>query len=122
MKRINKKEKEDPTQGLCIACTRETSEYKKERRETALKIGICPICIKNKVLKGHTLCKKCLSASHRHRYIQGFCGRCGEKPLAKNSISLCDDCLAINRKNSKAYRRKQKNRKKEENMVKKGVK
>jgi hypothetical protein len=106
LKRINKKEKEDPSQGLCLSCSKESSEYKKERRATALKIGICPICVKRKVLKGHTLCKKCLSASHRHRYIQGLCGKCGEKPLAKNSISLCDGCLTENRKASKAYRRK----------------
>lgn len=106
LKRINRKGKEDPSLGLCQSCANETSEYKKERREHALKEGICPICVKRKVIKGHTTCRKCLSASHRHRYIKGLCGKCGEKPLAKNSISLCLDCLNENKKASKEYRRK----------------
>ena len=108
LKRINKKDKEDPSLGLCLSCTKKSAEYKKDRREEALKKGTCPICMKRKVIKGHTMCKKCLSASHRLRYIQGLCGRCGEKPLSKKSICLCDDCLGDNRKKSKAYRIKNK--------------
>jgi hypothetical protein len=106
LKRINRKDKEDPSLGLCQSCVEEISEYKKERREHALKEGLCPVCTKRKISKGHTTCRKCLSASHRHRYLKGLCGKCGEKPLAKNSISLCQDCLNDNKKTSRSYRRK----------------
>lgn len=108
LKRINKKEKGDPSLGLCSSCIKEVAEYKRDRRENALKLGLCPICVKRKVLKGHTMCKKCLSASHRRRYADGLCGKCGERPLAKNSISLCEECLKGNRKASKKYRRRKK--------------
>ena len=118
IKRLNKKEKEDPSLGLCLSCTQESAEYKRERREEALKKGICPICMKRKVAKGHTMCRKCLSASHRLRYIQGLCGRCGEKPLSEKSICLCDDCLTDNRKSSKKYRRKNKLKLKKQGQVK----
>ena len=106
--RINKKEKEDPSLGLCTHCTKEAAEYKKNRRDLALKIGICPVCVDKKVVKSRTMCKSCLSASHRHRYVKGLCGRCGEKPLAKNSLSLCKGCLEKNRVSSKEYRTKNK--------------
>jgi hypothetical protein len=104
--RINRKDKEDPSLGLCAHCLKETTEYKKTRREKALSLGLCPVCVKNKVLKGHTVCQSCLSTSHRHRYIEGLCGRCGERPLAANSITLCLICLRKARKASKEYRSK----------------
>jgi hypothetical protein len=106
LKRINLKSKEDPSLGLCQSCADETSGYKKTRRENALQEGLCPICAKRKVDIGHTTCKKCLSASHRHRYIKGLCGKCGKKPIAKNSISLCRGCLKENKRSSKVYRHK----------------
>jgi hypothetical protein len=106
LKRLNAKDREDPSMGLCSKCSSEVSEYKKDRRAKALELGLCPICLSAKVIKGHTMCKGCLSASHRRRYIQGLCGKCGEKPLSKNSIALCDDCLEENRKNSREYRQK----------------
>ncbi len=108
LKRINKKDREDPSMGLCSKCSSEQSEYKKNRRDAALVLGLCPVCLDNPVVKGHTMCKKCFSASHRRRYVKGLCGKCGEKPLSKNSISLCDDCLEENRLVSKKYRRKKK--------------
>lgn len=106
--RINKNKKEDPSFGLCLSCSEEVSKYKKIRRKDVLKIGLCSICVSNKVVKGHTMCQSCLSSSHRRRYIAGICGRCGDKPLAKNSISLCEDCLETNRILSARYRQKQK--------------
>jgi len=99
LKRINRIEnKEDPSFGLCLSCTRKYSKYKRNKRLEILADGICPICVKNKVIKGHTTCKKCLSSSHRYRYLDGLCGRCGKNPLAENSIALCEECLDINRK------------------------
>jgi hypothetical protein len=106
LKKINQKGKGDPSFGLCKSCTKETSEYKKNRGKQALKKGLCPVCAKREIVTGHATCQECLSSSHRHRYINGLCGKCGEKPLAKNSISLCIDCLAGNKKASKKYRRK----------------
>lgn len=106
LKRLNSKDREDPSMGLCSKCNSELSEYKKDRRGKALELGLCPICLKDKVIKGHTMCKGCLSASHRRRYVLGLCGKCGEKPLSKNSIALCDDCLEENRKHAKEYRQK----------------
>lgn len=106
MKRLNSKEREDPSMGLCSKCNSEVSNYKKDRRGKALELGLCPVCLDDKVVKGHTMCKACLSASHRRRYVQGLCGRCGEKPLSKNSIAFCDDCLEENRIASKKYRQK----------------
>ena len=106
LRRLNRRDREDPSMGLCLECTTEVSDYKKERRDSALKLGLCPICVTDKVVKGHTMCKGCLSASHRRRYVKGLCGKCGEKPLSKKSIALCDDCLEENRTASKLYRRK----------------
>ena len=106
LKRINKKEKKDPSLGLCSTCAAKAAEYKKTRREQALSLGICPVCMDDKLLEGHTSCKSCLSTSHRYRYLEGLCGRCGKKPLAKDSSSLCTGCLKKNREASKEYRRK----------------
>jgi uncharacterized CHY-type Zn-finger protein len=108
LKRINRRDKEDPSMGLCSACAEDVSDYKRTARKKALKEGICPICSKRKILPGYTTCIKCLSASHRQRYIEGLCGRCGDKPLAKNSISLCSACLKETRELAREYRKKQK--------------
>jgi hypothetical protein len=108
LKRINKKKKEDPSLGLCQACHENTAAYKVAKRQKALKEGICPICNEREVMPGHASCRECLSASHRHRYINGLCGECGKRPLAENSISFCEVCLEEKRKNSKEYRKRMK--------------
>jgi hypothetical protein len=103
-----KNEKKDPSLGLCSSCSKKTAIYKRDKRKNDLARGLCPICVKNKLLEGHATCIECLSSSHRYRYLDGLCGKCGEKPLAENSISLCEECLDKNKKNSLRYRCKKK--------------
>lgn len=106
LKRINNRVKEDPSMGLCDECMGKSTEYKREKRNESLKQGICGVCNKRKITKGHTTCKKCLSATHRHRYLNKLCGKCGKNPLAKNSITLCQGCLEENRNVSREYRKR----------------
>lgn len=91
---------------LCNKCRKEISEYKKERRNELLKLKICPICGKREILEGKTTCKICLSSSHRLRYLVGLCGRCGKRPIADNSISLCEVCLGKQKNYSRKRRKK----------------
>jgi hypothetical protein len=92
---------------LCKKCRKEISKYKRERRNELLKLNICPICGQREILKGKTACKICLSSSHRLRYIEGLCGRCGKRPIAEKSISLCEVCLRRQKKNSRKNKRKE---------------
>lgn len=109
-KRYIKRTKEkDPLMKLCKKCRKRVSDNKRIKRETLLKDDICPICSRRKVLKGHTACMICISFSHRLRNSEGLCGRCGEKPIADYSISLCEDCLEKQRnKSKKEYKKKTK--------------
>lgn len=98
---------------LCIVCYENSEEYKKDRRERALKQGICPACLKRKVIKGRTTCKRCLSLSQRIRYVDNICGSCGKYPInKKRSSSLCTRCLEKNRHYSQGYRDRRKSAKK----------
>lgn len=90
---------------LCLSCHETNEKYKKERREDILKKGICPECLKRKVIKGHTTCKKCLSLPQRKRYVDNMCGSCGKYPINKErSHALCTKCLEKNRYYSQRYR------------------
>jgi len=82
----------------CSKCIKKQNEYKRKRRNEALKEGKCGYCGKYKVIPGYTSCKKCISATYRRRYTQNLCGRCGKHPIyKKRSIALCKQCLEKNR-------------------------
>lgn len=94
---------------LCINCYNDHEEYKKERRDNALKNGVCPACMKRKVARGYTTCRKCVSLSQRKRYVNNTCGSCGKHPInKKRSHSLCTKCLEKNRYYSQRYRDRKK--------------
>jgi hypothetical protein len=94
---------------LCLKCFKETQEYKDQRRQEAIDNGICPDCMKRKIIEGKSKCRRCLSWTQRSRNIQNLCSKCGKRPLSKKSITFCDHCLKINKKNSKEYRDSKKN-------------
>jgi len=106
MRYIKRNNNDDQFLKLCKKCRKEISVYKKERRDELLKLNICPICAKREILQGKTTCKMCLSSSHRLRNLEGLCGRCGEHPIAENSISLCAGCLKDQKIKSKKRRKK----------------
>lgn len=84
---------------LCPTCKRENRNYKKELREKAYTFNLCLACMKNKPMKGHTYCRKCISATYRRRIRKGLCGTCGKKPIEKKrSMSQCKKCLDKNKK------------------------
>lgn len=89
----------------CDTCKTEKSDYKRNKRENALKKGLCPYCAKRKLAPGKKGCTKCLSATHRRRYNIGLCGRCGKRPIAENSRAHCKICLRLNAKQAKFNRK-----------------
>jgi len=89
----------------CFSCKKQMSESKKDRREKALERGLCGYCQKRKVTPGKKSCHKCVSATHRRRYILGICGICGENPInKKRSITMCSTCLDAMRSKATKYR------------------
>lgn len=82
---------------LCNQCKEIIREYKRKYRKKAQKIDYCTACGSRKALPGHRYCKNCLSISYRRRIKKGICGVCGERPIAKNSFSMCYTCLKNNR-------------------------
>lgn len=82
---------------LCKRCQKTVKNYKRKLRKRALKFGLCGICMKRKVLKGHTACQHCISACQRRRIAQGLCGACGRNRIdKKRSVALCSTCLDKN--------------------------
>jgi len=87
---------------ICLKCFKKVQKNKRMRRKTRLAKGLCEYCGKNKVVPGHTGCKKCISATHRRRYNENLCGACGKNPIQKARISsakpddkphaLCNPC------------------------------
>lgn len=76
----------------CDACKEKMQEYKKQRRERALKSGLCGYCEKKPVLPGKTACKSCLSSTQRRRNKMGLCGTCGKRPLIQPEGAVCHVC------------------------------
>lgn len=93
---------------LCIKCQEKISSYKKNKRKTNIKEGKCGCCGHTRPLKNKATCMRCLSYTHRRRLAEGFCGKCGDKPISKNSTALCKDCLEITRKSTALSRWKKK--------------
>ena len=93
---------------ICKNCVKKNGQYKKVLRKRALKHGLCGVCYKNKVIPGHTACRKCLSATHRRRIAKGLCCKCGRRKLDKSSTTLCKVCLTVNGQISRERRDKRK--------------
>jgi len=79
---------------LCTKCKKAQMEYKHQLREDALAAGKCGYCQDADVLPGKCACKKCLSATHRRRNLDGLCGKCGARPIRAGGKALCDVCAA----------------------------
>jgi transposase-like protein len=75
----------------CNKCKVAFFQYKKERRDRALKQHMCGICRAQPVLKGHTACKNCISSTYRRRIRDGLCGKCGKEAIKEGA--LCKRCL-----------------------------
>jgi transposase-like protein len=94
---LTEEEATAPKTGLIKACNKCKAafvEYKKERRDRALKIHMCGVCGTRPVLRGHKACKSCISSTYRRRIKEGLCGICGERPI-KGDGSLCEHCLKV---------------------------
>jgi hypothetical protein len=90
----------------CNKCKRKSVLYKKLLRKKAIKHGLCVYCLSRKAMPGHVSCRSCVSATHRRRYIKGLCGQCGERPIGKNKIALCDECAEKSKAKTTIYRQK----------------
>jgi hypothetical protein len=86
--------------GICNTCREEEREYKRQKRERALSLGLCGKCYTEPVKFGYTACPVCLSATHRRRNKEGLCAACGVNPIRKipkqkskkRTPSLCQAC------------------------------
>jgi len=101
--RVTKKAQEKRKQPLCLSCRKAENEYKEERRNEALKKGLCGYCMKRPVVPGTTACKLHLSSTYRRRIAEGICGICGKRKISKKSKSQCDSCLELDRLNGLLY-------------------
>jgi transposase-like protein len=92
---LTEEEATAPRTGLvktCKKCQIGFFNYKKERRDKALKRHMCGVCGTKPVLKHHTACKSCISSTYRRRIKDGLCGVCGKNPIKEGS-ALCNQCL-----------------------------
>ena len=91
---------------ICRSCQKKRAEYWRKIREGRIKKKVCGVCGEFKVFNGFTACKSCISGTYRRRIIQGICGYCGERPLAPNSMALCEPCMELNRLKGQLHRKK----------------
>ena len=89
---------------LCTKCKKKDSIYKRTRREKALEQDMCGYCFVRPVLKGYCACRRCLSGTHRRRNKAGLCGNCGERPIGKGKIALCNVCAPMMAEKTARYR------------------
>ena len=93
---------------MCTACHDYMKKYLKERRETLLSLGLCPICGKHEIFPHERSCLECRakiairqkkrSQKERSKKVyderkeKGLCPRCGkEKP--EEGHAWCKTCL-----------------------------
>lgn len=95
----------------CARCKKEAAGHKKLLRKKAIRRGFCVYCLTRKARSGHKSCEHCVSATHRRRYIKGLCGLCGNRPIGKNKIALCDMCAKLSKTKVANYRHKNRNHK-----------
>lgn len=107
-------EKQDRDGWYCSKCLKKRNSYLKESREFYSKIGICPICCKNKLFGDEKSCIECREKkrktrkttikeedrqkireqkrnTYRIRKENGICTRCGKKKAAygRTKCALC---------------------------------
>lgn len=90
---------------LCPECKEKKKKYRKKRRVLAVKKKICIYCEKRKAIPGKHSCRKCISATHRRRYINGLCGACGKHPIRKPGAAFCEICARNNRTKIRIHRK-----------------
>lgn len=105
---IEKKRAQNHKIKICSICRKNAKNYKLGRRSVALKNNLCVYCSSRPALKGHVSCSRCISATHRRRYREGFCGQCGRHKINYPEESVCKKCAKINRRKAADYRAKKK--------------
>jgi len=108
---LTKKEKAASRKRIkaCFKCKKKAKEYKDSLRKKAKQKGICVYCLDRPARKGHNSCRRCVSATHRRRYLQGLCGQCGKKPINYPDESVCPSCAKKNRERAAEIRKRKKN-------------
>ena len=93
---------------MCTACHDYMKRYQKERKETLLSLGLCPICGKHEIFPNEKSCLECRAKIagrkrkadvkeqskriYDERKEKGLCPRCGnEKP--EEGHKWCKTCL-----------------------------
>ena len=95
----------------CESCLAKQREYHRERKETLLSLGICPICKKNDIIIGkETACPECKAKKYirdrQYRNVKnenerrkaeerrraGICIRCGKNKVEEGRTQ-CRECL-----------------------------
>ena len=89
----------------CPECQNKDFLSKNFKRQENLKQGKCVCCGINPPLENKKSCVYCLSQTHRHRIVEGFCGACGKFKIDPSSKALCTHCLEANRIKVKNYRK-----------------
>ena len=68
---------------------------KKERYEERKRMGLCPVCGKNRPLDGKVICGECNKLRQQNRDYKrkhNICVKCGRNKVAPNR-KYCDECL-----------------------------